>query len=196
MPDRVMAESGSTPALLVVLSGAWPDRRPFTSILFVNGGMGARHDADGLQTTSFPSQIACGSMESIEATAPVRVWMKELITDSGGPGRFRGGLGQQLEMELISTSPATLSLLAERIGHPARGLFGGLHGAPATITLNSGPVPVKGRSWMRPGDRLRIKYPGGGGFGVPRERLPELLSADVKAGVVSAEAAKEVYSAS
>ena len=196
MPQRVMAESGSTPSLLVVLSGAWPDRRRFTSILFVNGGMGARHDADGLQTTSFPSQIACGSMESIEATAPVRVWMKELIPDSGGPGRFRGGLSQELEMELVSTSPATLSLLAERIEHPARGLFGGLPGTPASITMNGGPVPVKGRSWMRPGDRLRIRYPGGGGFGDPRERAPELLSADLKNGVVSAEAAREVYSAS
>jgi N-methylhydantoinase B len=99
-------------------------------------------------------------------------------------------------MELVSTSLATLSLLAERIEHPARGLFGGLPGTPASITLNGGPVPVKGRSWMRPGDRLRIRYPGGGGFGDPRERAPELLSADVKAGVVSAEAAREVYSAS
>ncbi|MDQ6742024.1 MAG: hydantoinase B/oxoprolinase family protein [Candidatus Dormibacteraeota bacterium] len=194
IPERVMSESGSTPALLIVLSGAWPDRRRFTSILFVNGGMGARHDADGLPTTSFPSQIACGSMESIEATAPVRVWSKDLATDSGGPGRFRGGLGQDLELELISDSPATLSLLSERVKHPARGIFGGRPGRPARITLNGREgVPVKGRSRMRPGDRLRVEYPGGGGFGDPAERSRELLGADLEAGVVSEEAAREAY---
>jgi N-methylhydantoinase B len=194
IPARVMADSGSTPALLVVLSGAWPDRRRFTSILFVNGGMGARHDADGLQTTSFPSQIACGSMESIEATAPVRVWSKELSADSGGPGRLRGGLGQELELELISDRPVTLSLLAERLRHPAQGMFGGRPGRPARITLNGREgVPVKGRSRMRPGDRLRVAYPGGGGFGDPRERSPELLAADLEAGFISPEGAREGY---
>jgi N-methylhydantoinase B len=194
IPEQVMAESGSTPALLIVLSGTWPDRRRFTSILFVNGGMGARHDADGLATTSFPSQIACGSMESIEATAPVRVWSKDLVVDSGGPGRFRGGLGQDLELELVSDSPATLSLLTERVKHPARGIFGGRPGSPARITLNGREgVPVKGRSRMRPGDRLRVTYPGGGGFGDPRERSREALAADLEAGVVSEEAAREAH---
>ncbi len=194
MPDRVMAEAGSTPTQLVVISGTWPDRRPFTSILFINGGMGARHDADGLPTTSFPSQIACGSMESIEATAPVRIWKKELLTDSGGPGRQRGGLGQELELELVSSSPTALSLLMERTRHPARGIFGGHAGVPALVTLNGAPdVPVKGRSRMRPGDRLRVVYPGGGGFGDPRQRPRELVLADLRSGAVSEQAAKEVY---
>jgi N-methylhydantoinase B len=99
-----------------------------------------------------------------------------------------------MELELVSDSPATLSLLTERVRHPARGIFGGLPGRPARITLNGQEgVPVKGRSRMRPGDRLRVTYPGGGGFGDPRERSPELLAADLEAGVVSEEAAREAY---
>jgi N-methylhydantoinase B len=194
IPERVMAEAGSTPTLLVVLSGAWPDRRRFTSILFVNGGMGGRHDADGLSTTSFPSQIACGSMESIETTAPLRVWTKDLVVDSAGAGRFRGGFGQELTIELISDSAVELSLLTERIKHPARGIFGGRPGRPASVKLNGvDHAVVKGRSMMRPGDRLTIVYPGGGGFGDPMERARDLVAADLESGLISRRCAEDVY---
>lgn len=187
VPEKIVADCGSAPSLLVVMSGTWPDRRPFTSILFVNGGMGARHDSDGLATTSFPSNVACGSMESIEATAPVRVWRKELVPGSGGAGRFRGGLGQEVEIELLSPFPATLSILVERTQHAPAGLFGGGPGRPSAVELNGEPlVPVRGRRTLRPGDRLRVVYAGGGGFGDPGERAPEAVAADLEAGYVSA----------
>jgi N-methylhydantoinase B len=85
--DRVIADSRSAPTLRVVVSGAGPGRWKFTSILFLNGGMGARPTADGLACTRFPSNVVCGSMEIIEATAPLRIWHKEFAPDSGGPGR-------------------------------------------------------------------------------------------------------------
>ncbi|PZR67215.1 MAG: hydantoin utilization protein B [Candidatus Dormiibacter spiritus] len=195
IPDRVIAESGSAPTLLVVVSGAWPDRRPFTSILFINGGMGARPTSDGLTTTSFPSNIGCGSMESIEATAPLRIWRKDLVQDSGGAGQFRGGLGQEMELELISTQTAALSLLIERVAHPAAGIFGGGSGAAAHATLNgrSDQLPKRGRSRLAPADRLIVGYPGGGGFGDPQRRAPAALNSDIAAGLVSETAAGQLY---
>ncbi len=101
--ERIIAESGSAPTLRVIVSGYREDERRYTSILFINGGMGARSMSDGLSATCFPSNVVCGSMEMIEAQSPLRIWRKELAPDSGGPGRFRGGLGQDVEIELTGT---------------------------------------------------------------------------------------------
>jgi N-methylhydantoinase B len=195
LPDRVVAESGSAPGLRVVISGPRDERSRFTSILFLNGGMGARRGLDGLATTSFPSNVVCGAMEIIEATAPVRVWRKELAVDSGGPGTFRGGLGQEVEIELLAPGDCTLSLFVEHAEHPPLGLFGGGPGAPARVVWNgrAGGFPLKGRSRIRPGDRLQVRYPGGGGYGDPRRRARDAVLADVEAGVVSPRQARDVY---
>jgi N-methylhydantoinase B len=195
LPDRVIAESGSTPTLRVVLSGVWADGRRFTSILFLNGGMGARPSSDGLACTCFPSNVVCGSMEIIEATAPLRVWRKEFVRDSGGPGRFRGGLGQDMELELLSPEPATLSLFVDRRRHPPRGILGGLPGSPSRVRRNGREdgFPVKGKSRLEPGDWISIRYPGGGGYGDPRQRDRAAVRADLAAGVISEEAARTVY---
>ena len=75
------------------------------------------------------------------ASAPLFVWKKRLRTDSGGPGRFRGGLGQEIEIELRTDSPARLSLLSDRHQHPASGILGGLPGAPSVIALDDGTKP-------------------------------------------------------
>ncbi|HKV44591.1 MAG TPA: hydantoinase B/oxoprolinase family protein [bacterium] len=195
IPDRVIADSGSAPTLRVVVSGAWLDRRPFTSILFLNGGMGARPRADGLACTCFPSNVVCGSMEIIEATAPLRIWRKEFARDSGGPGRFRGGLGQAMELELLAPTPATLSLFVDRVDHPPRGLLGGHPGGRAMIVVNGREdgFPRKGRSRLAPLGRVQVRYPGGGGYGDPRGRAREAVRADLDAGVISEAAAREVY---
>lgn len=195
LPNCVIADSGSAPTLRVVVSGTWVDRRTFTSILFLNGGMGARPTSDGLACTCFPSNVVCGSMEIIEATAPLRIWRKEFARDSGGPGRFRGGLGQEMELELLSSGPATLSLFVDRRQHPARGVLGGLPGAPSQVLRNGREdgFPFKGKSRLQPGDRIFVRYPGGGGYGDPRERDRDAVRADVTAEVISEEAAHKVY---
>jgi N-methylhydantoinase B len=195
MSDRVIAESGSAPTLRVLVSGMTGQREPFTSILFINGGMGAGSSSDGLSATCFPSNVICGSMETIEATAPLRIWRKELRQDSGGPGRCRGGLGQSVEVELLSKYPATLSLFVEHASRPSRGLLGGWQGAPSVVAKDGKTegFPLKGRSRLPPGGRVRVEYPGGGGFGPPGERDRELIMADVQGGYVSLETARKVY---
>jgi N-methylhydantoinase B len=135
--------------------------------MFISGGMGAGQDHDGLSATCFPSNVVCGSMELVEAHAPLRIWRKELAREAGGAGEFEGGRGQDVEIELLGEHPCTLSLFVERTRNPARGLEGGEPGSLAVVTLNGARdgLQLKGRNLMRPGDRLRILYPGGGGFG-------------------------------
>lgn len=193
--DRIVAESGSAPTLRVLVSGYREERRRYTAILFINGGMGARARLDGLSATCFPSNVVCGSMEIIEAVSPLRIWRKELACDSGGPGRFRGGLGQDVEVELTGAQPATLSLLVERVHHPARGVLGGASGAASRVVWNGrdSGFPLKGKSPIAAGDRLRVRYAGGGGFGDPRQRDRDAVRADLESGLISETAAREVY---
>jgi len=197
-PQRIIGESGSAPTLRVAISGQATDGRLFNSILFINGGMGARPAADGLPTTCFPSTVMAGAMEAIEAVAPLRVWRKELATDSGGAGRYRGGLGQAVEVEVLAEcKSATVSLFVERTRSPARGVLGGAKGAAARVEINGRRegFPLKGRSTLAAGDRIHVWYAGGGGYGDPRERDRESLRTDVEAGMVSEQAAKDIYGA-
>lgn len=195
VPDRVTGDSGSAPTLRVLVNGFRDDRSPYTTIFFINGGMGARAKRDGLSATCFPSNVVCGSMEIIEALAPLRVWQKELAVDSGGPGRFRGGLGQDVEIELIGREDANISVLADRVHHPAGGVLNGGAGAPSSIALNGreNAIPVKGKSRIKKSDRLRIRYPGGGGYGDPRQRDRTAVRNDLKEGLISPEAARQAY---
>ncbi len=193
--DAGIAESGSAPTLRVIVSGYREDRRRYTAILFINGGMGARAGQDGLAATCFPSNVVCGSMEIIEALSPLRVWRKELAVDSGGPGRQRGGLGQDVEVELATDLGGTLSLLVERRLHPALGVDGGLAGAPSRVVWNGREdgFPLKGKSTIAGHDVLKVRYPGGGGFGDPLTRDRAAVQQDLEAGVISEDAAHGVY---
>ena len=195
IPQRIIGESGSAPTLRCVISGMADTGRPFSSILFLNGGMGARPGIDGLATTCFPSTVMAGAMEAVEAASPLRIWRKEFAVDSGGPGRFRGGLGQEVEVEVLSATSAIVSLFVERTRHPARGVLGGQPGGGSQVEINGrrDGFPLKGRSRIAAGDRIRVRYAGGGGYGDPRERDREAVRADVAAGVVSAQAAHDVY---
>ena len=84
---------------------------------------------------------------------------------------------------------------AVRTQHPARGVVGGRDGAVARVEINgsSQGFPLKGRSRLKSGDRIRIRYPGGGGYGNPHERDRAALRTDVEAGIVSERVASEVY---
>ena len=115
--------------------------------------------------------------------------------DSGGAGRFRGGLGQEVEVEVLSATSAIVSLFVERTRHPARGVLGGKQGGGSRVEINGKRegFPLKGRSRILAGDRIHVRYAGGGGYGDPRERDRDAVRADVAAGVVSKEAAHEVY---
>ena len=133
-------------------------------------------------------------MEVVEALTPLVVWQKALIPNSGGPGKFRGGLGQEFVIEVVGEREVQLSVLGERMQHPPQGFFGGHPGGLASVTLESGrPIDPKGRTHVQPGDVLTLRYAGGGGYGEPRERDASAVEDDLRNGLVSAESARDIY---
>jgi N-methylhydantoinase B len=194
IPDQVLADSGGTPAMRVRFSGATGSGSRFAQILFASGGMGASAQGDGLSTTAFPTNSGAGSIEALEAVAPVLVRRKEYRTDSGGAGRHRGGLGQRCEVENITGRPMQLALLADRERHPALGILGGRPGAPTAALLSNGEaLSLKSKVEFPPGECVTLLFAGGGGYGPPLERDPARLRRDVSDGFVSPAAALASY---
>ena len=194
IPDKLIAECGGAPTLRSVYSGTDRQGNRFSQILFASGGMGASMDQDGLSCTAFPTNSGAGSIEAFESISPLIVWKKEFRPDSGGAGKHRGGLGQEIEVEVVSRDPLRLSLLSDRHKYAAIGLLGGKEGAKVEIFLADGTRPhPKSRSGLKPGDRLIMRYGGGAGYGDPSERDPDAIRRDVKNGYVTAEAAKGDY---
>ncbi|MCC6533594.1 MAG: hydantoinase B/oxoprolinase family protein [Burkholderiales bacterium] len=194
IPDKVIAESGSAPTTRSVYSGI--DRRGnrFSQILFASGGMGGSAVQDGLPCTAFPTNAGAGSIEAFESLAPLIVRKKELRPDSGGAGKYRGGLGQDIVVEVVSTEPLRLSLLSDRHKYPPLGLAGGECGARVEIQLGDGRKPhPKSRDTIRPGEQLIVRYAGGGGYGDARERDRALVLRDLRDGYISAQCARRDY---
>lgn len=196
VPDKVIAESGTAPALRSVYSGIDRHGNRFSQVLFGSGGMGASASSDGHSCTPFPSNTGSGSIEALERAAPLIVWRKELVPDSGGAGQFRGGLGQVIEVEVVSDREVQLSLLADRLKNPPEGFAGGKAGAPVAIHLSDGSKPhPKSRSLLSPGQKMILRYAGGGGFGDPSKRRREDMLRDLKDGYVTVAGLRRDYGA-
>ena len=90
-------------------------------LLFSSGGSGARPTRDGMNATAFPSVVMGMSIEALEQTGPVVFWRKELREGSGGPGKYRGGLGQVIEIGAADGHHFHFNAMFDRVDHPARG---------------------------------------------------------------------------
>ena len=192
IPDRVMAE-GAGNVWLSTLRGTGKNR--FVTVFFASGGTGARPAQDGLSTTSFPSGIATSPIEIIESTSPLVFRRKEFIPDSGGAGKYRGGLGQRIEVEVRTGEPFVISCLADRLRFPAEGYDGGLPGSLAGFSI-SGEGAVKTPKLSRrvaAGATITLELPGGGGYHDPADRDPEAILSDLAEGVVTPDGARRDY---
>jgi N-methylhydantoinase B len=166
----------------------------WSTVIFHCGGAGARPGKDGLNVTAFPSGVRTIPVEATETIAPVVFRRREFREGSGGAGRFRGGLGQVIEIGGADDVPISLLCNFERVKNPARGRQGGGKGAPGIVALASGkPIRPKGRQTVPAGDVIRLELPGGGGHGAPRARAAEQVAADVADGLVTREAAERDY---
>jgi N-methylhydantoinase B len=193
IPDRVIAE-GAANIWNLQFTGYDRQDRPFTYVWFSCGGTGARPTKDGLHATAFPSGISGVPAEVIEQLSPVIVHTREIRSDSGGAGRFRGGCGQALRLSVRTNRPYTFSPLFDRLHHPAAGYAGGQPGATAEIRLSTGePITGKGSLELPPDAEIELRLPGGGGFFDPLTRDPESVLDDVRSGIVSSECAREQY---
>lgn len=184
VPERVMAACGS-PMWGMNQSGLRADGKPYANMFFVNGGMGGNGLRDGVTTLSWPSNVSSTSIEISEHIAPLRFHHKRLRPDSGGPGRHRGGLGQEIEIEVLSETPIAVSFLAERTIFPAFGIEGGEAGAPGAVLINGKRTDPKRQYVLRRGDRVTLRTPGGGGHGPAAMRDPVALQSDLTAGYVT-----------
>ncbi len=163
-------------------------------LTFNSGGSGARPTSDGMNSTAFPSGVMTMPIEATENAGPVIIWRKELRPDSGGAGKYRGGLGQFMEVGAVEGHEFDFQAMFDRVDHPARGRQGGANGAPTTIARSDGSkMRGKGKQFVPHGQRVFLAFPGGAGFGDVADRDPALLRRDVARGYISAEAAIRDY---
>ena len=192
VPERVMAACGSPMWGMNqsgVREGGQGSGKPYANMFFYNGGMGANTQRDGITCLSWPSNVSSTSIEISEHIAPLRFHHKKLRPDSGGPGKRRGGLGQEILIESRSETPIAVSFLAERTVFPAFGIEGGQAGAPGELRINGALTDPKKQYVIRKGDTVSLGTPGGGGHGDPKQRTDTALAADRAAGYVTTEAA-------
>jgi N-methylhydantoinase B len=188
---QVQAGSGSFWG--VMSHGIDNDGHRFNNHLLPDGGTGALPDRDGMATTAFPHNKSITPVEIYENTAPMLMERKELLIDSGGPGEFRGGLGQRIVITSLNDRAVSVTLRPDKIRFPAPGLAGGEPGGLGSFDLDGEPFDHRGPFRMEKGQRLTLRLPGGGGYGDPRQRSREAINADVENGYVSAEQARAVY---
>ncbi len=196
LPDVVPAEGSG--ALWNFQAGARSadvsdPRPPVEMLMFNSGGSGARPGLDGLTATAFPSGVRTMSVEATEQVGPIVVWRKEIRENSGGAGRFRGGLGQVIEIAPADGYLFEFSAMFDRVHNPARGRAGGGDGAPGAVRLDDGTAfGSKGRQTVPAGRRLILELPGGGGFGDPAERDPAAAANDAAQGYVTGRPREQV----
>ena len=191
-PDKVQAGSGSFWAFTA--NGAWPDGTRYNVHILPNGGKGAVSDQDGLPTIAFPYNGTITPAEIIESQSPLLVTERRLLTDSAGPGRYRGGLGQRITFRAREGAHITASLRPDKVRLPVPGLLGGQPASLGVCLVNGEALAADASvANLKEGDEVVYNIPGGGGFGPPAERAPELVARDVRLGLVSPEAARREY---
>lgn len=198
LPNRVIAASGGTPAAMNVFYGRRKDGKPWHSVIIRGGGMGAGASNDGNYVYIFPANGANTPVEIFESDTPLIVEKRELLSDSGGCGKMKGGLGKREVFRIPDDQyapmpPVNLGIQSGRYIYPAEGLFDGKTGTKAQFLVNGVPGNSYGLTQMKPGDVVIIDAPGGGGYGKPFERDPEMVVSDVIEGYVSIESAMNDY---
>ncbi len=189
VPHRIQAagEGGNS---LVVLGGLRPDRSPYVYYELMTGTWGGRPDRDANDGLCNPANVASNiPVEEAESNYPLRIERYGLVRDSGGPGRFRGGMAVEREWRLLD-GRAHLAIRSDRRDHLPYGLSGGRPGTGSINVLSreSGEeetLITMVSTTMEAGERLYHRQAGGGGWGDPLERDPELVAQDVRNDKVS-----------
>ena len=160
-------------------------------LMFNSGGSGARPTLDGMNATAFPSGVMTMPIEATEHTGPIIIWKKELRPDSGGVGKFRGGLGQLITIGAYEGYEFDVSLMFDRVHNPPLGRKGGLPGGATVVTKDNGSkLRGKGIQFVEEGRVVEMSLPGGAGYGAPKDRRRALVLRDVILGYISIQNAK------
>ncbi len=204
-PDKVPAEGagamwnpmfrgGRTAVGSDILAASPKVTRDFDVITFNTGGTGGRPTLDGMSTTAFPSGVRTPPIEAIEADYPLIIWRKEFREGSGGAGKYRGGLGQVIEFGCEDGAPFSVAAMFDRTLAAPKGRLGGHDGAKGIVRTDAGQIlRSKGRQTIPPNEKLVLELPGGGGYGDPITRDPELVRQDIIDELITPQAALENY---
>jgi N-methylhydantoinase B len=197
LPDRVLA--GTKGCICnIAFGGINPATDEyFTYYETIAGGYGATLRNDGMDAVQAHFQNTENApVEETEANYPVRILRYELIDDSEGAGRYRGGLGIRRDYTFPDHAPS-FSILSDKAKYPPWGLFGGSSARPARYILNpdteARELPSKITLQLEPGDVVSVQTPGGGGCEPAWQRSPALVAEDVALGKISVERARQVY---
>jgi N-methylhydantoinase B len=193
-PVRAVANAGSSSALSI----AWRQGRPGQStmqyeIIGSAYGGGAGHDGTSA-TAAHLSNLHITPIEILEAEFPCRITRFDLVPDSGGAGKWRGGLSMRREYELLAD--ATVIRRFDKSRFPPQGLAGGGPGGRSRFVVRLGApdeleAPASGRYEMKAGERFLVQSAGGGGYGDPKMRERAAIDRDIAEGYVSCEASRE-----
>lgn len=196
-PERVVAAGDGGPTLIAF--GGYEGGKPFVMTEVIVGTWGARAGKDGLEGVSNPlANLSNQPVELLEADLPLEVVRYELVPDSGGAGRFRGGLAYVREFRVLAER-AVLTIRSDRRFRPPYGLFGGADGGASDNVLTTGesveqlPGMPMAATQVRKGDVYRHVSAGGGGIGSPFERDEKAVLEDVLDGKVGIDAARDLY---
>ena len=197
LPDRIPAD-GSGGSTIPTIGGVHQGR-PFVFVETMMGTWGGSPTHDGQEGVAHIGANQSNiPIEMIEREHPLRVESYALVPDTGGPGKYRGGLSMVREFRLLADE-AVISVRSDKRRFPPYGLHGGRPGSPSLNVINPEtenrvlPVLFKEPVRMVRGDLFRHVLAGGGGFGDPLERDPELVRRDLRQGKVSPEAALSDY---
>ncbi len=199
-PERLpAAPAGATSIINVAAEHPRTGRRTITAVAPIVGGGGGMPHCDGTDGAGADSAYLKNSpVEITESEAPVRILRYGLMPDTGGPGAHRGGMAQVLEFCATAPDAFVTARNRDRSVFQPWGVLGGDPGSAGSFTLNPGAAgerDLRNTDALRlaPGDVLRVISPGGGGRGDPFCRAPEAVLRDVRAGLVSAAAARRDY---
>jgi N-methylhydantoinase B len=182
VPEKVCAACQGT-MNNVTIGGVDPRTgKYFTYYETIAGGFGARYNKDGVDGIhSHMTNTLNTPVEALESAYPLRVRRYELVSGSGGKGRFRGGLGIKRDTEVLAEG-STISLMGERQRRGPWGLQGGTPGSPSAYrilrAIGEKRLPSKTTVTAHAGDVLSLTTPGGGGYGPPQKRLVQLIRID------------------
>ena len=198
VPDLVFAatEGGTT---VYSIGGYDEHREPFVLVEVFGGSWGGRPDRDGIDGMSHPILNQRNiPAEHMEMEHPVEMVRYGFVPDTGGAGRFRGGLSLVRDIRYLGKLPAQLQVRSDRCDHMPWGLAGGRDGTPSYNLLNPGAddersLQAMDTTTIRHGETVRFVCPGAGGWGDPLERDPGAAAADIREGRLSAAYVREHY---
>jgi N-methylhydantoinase B len=187
------AQAGSGSIWPFSVSGHTAEHGTFSVHVLPHGGRGSMRDLDGLVPIAFPHNSSVTPVEIWESRCPVRIAKKELLADSAGAGRQRGGPGQVMVFEHVGDQPINARVRPDKIFCSPPGLNGGQPGRTGEVRFNGTVLTKFPILRFEPGDVIELRMPGGAGFGDVAARPREAVERDLASGVITPEGARRDY---